>query len=110
MNLCDKNKRPFKRGDIVKVYHFTGARRKRYYMYKQCLGVNRYRYDGQDYMFFSHLNFIDTIDIKVKDSPYHERLDGGCLETYEIVQSIDDDFEMRERVTNSHGKGPISHG
>lgn len=38
----DKHGIPIERGDIVKVFHFIGARRKRHYMFKQCLGLSRY--------------------------------------------------------------------
>ena len=53
----DKNARIIERGDIIKVYHFTGARRKRYYMYKQCLGISNV--GASKMMTFGHLNFTD---------------------------------------------------
>lgn len=31
--FCDKNGYPIKEGDLVRSYHYTGARRKRYYLY-----------------------------------------------------------------------------
>lgn len=93
--LCCYDKRgiPIERGDIVKVFHFTGARRKRHYMYKQCLGVSRYPTGKHDYVFFSHLNFAEIGD---GDGPYHEYL-GEVLPEYEIVQSIKGDHEKRLR-------------
>ena len=91
--VYDKHGIPIERGDIVKVFHFVGSRRKRHYMYKQCLGVNTYpSNDNQEYVFFSHLNFADLIG--ERDGPYHEWL-GTHLSNYEIVQSIKCDHEDR---------------
>lgn len=90
----DKRGTPIERGDVVKVYHFTGARRRRYYMYKQCLGVNTYPNGTQEYLFFAHLNFADLIG--ERDGPYHEHL-GSHLPLYEIVQSVKSDHEERPR-------------
>ncbi len=92
--MCyDKRGTPIIRGDIVKVFHFTGARRKRHYMYKQCLG-EQFLHSSHDhkYMFFSHLNFQD-------DGPYTVSI-GKHLSDYEIVQSIKCDHENRPRVTS----------
>jgi len=96
--LFDKRGIPIERGDVLKVYHFTGARRKRHYMYKQCLGFKMIGKNADvPYMVFSHLNFIeDTIG---RDGPYLEKPDGRILVDYEIVQSMGDDFEDRPRST-----------
>lgn len=95
--LFDKRGIPFQRGDVVKVFHFTGARRKRHYMYHQCLGVQEIGPNATSYVMFSHLNFIE--DRKMQDGPYPELPDGRCLPDYEIVQSIDCKFEERPRHT-----------
>lgn len=34
MKIYDKNERLIREHDLLKIYHFTGARRKKYYMYK----------------------------------------------------------------------------
>jgi hypothetical protein len=86
--LCDKAGRQIERGDIVKVYHFTGLRGKRHFMYKQAMGLRSFGSDSQ-YMVFDHLN-LDT-------EHYHELCDGRSLPDYEIVQSIDAKFEERPR-------------
>jgi len=91
--LYDKRGIPIERGDIVKVFHFTGARRKRYYMYKQCLGFVLVA--TTTYVAFSHLNFIE--DVRAQDGPYLEIPDGRTLSDYEIVQSIKREFEDRPR-------------
>ncbi|WP_433935212.1 hypothetical protein [Brevundimonas diminuta] len=92
----DRRGIPIKRGDIVKVFHFTGARRKRHYMFKQCLGVSRYPSspEGWSGVFFSHLNFREIGDRD--NGPYHET-PGAFLSDYEIVQSIKCDHEDRDR-------------
>lgn len=89
----DKRGIPIERGDIVKVFHFVGARNRRHYMFKQCLGVDRYPNGKRDYVFFSHLNFIG---IGERNGPYHHDL-GEMLSDYEIVQSIKCDHDARPR-------------
>lgn len=88
MTLYDKTRREIMKGDVVKVFHFIGPRRKRYYMYKQALGVETL--GSSQYMKFGHLN--------MRDEGYHEHMDGRILEAYEIVQSIDARFEDRPRL------------
>ena len=86
--IMDKTGREIKRGDIVKVYHFTGARRRKYYMYKQCLGLRKIHPSHDFEMFaFSHLNFSDEV--------YHISPKEGMLLDYEIVQGVKDDFYDR---------------
>lgn len=93
--VFDKRGIPIARGDIVKVFHFTGARRKRNYMYKQCLGPQMLHPSHErPYIMFSHLNFVD--DRRERDGPYHETI-GKLLPDYEIVQSIKCDHEYRPR-------------
>lgn len=90
-NLYDQSGIPIERGDLVKVFHFTGARRKRHYMYKQALGVFMM---GEPtpipFMKFSHLNLNDA-------EYYWERCNGEMLPQYEIVQSIVCDHEERRQ-------------
>lgn len=96
-SLYDKRGIPIMRGDILKVFHFTGTRRKRHYMYKQCLGFKRVGKNADvPYMMLSHLNFIE--DSIARDGPYLERPDGRILSDYEIVQSIEADHDDRPRL------------
>lgn len=106
----DKNGRQIVAGDILKVYHFTAAlRRKKHYMFKQAMGVV---YLGkrapEPFMAFSHLDFTET--------RYYELCDGKRLTHYEIVQSIDCKFDERPRVAgnlaDAHSKNPpeAEHG
>lgn len=99
--LYDKHGIPFERGDIVKVFHFVGARGKRNYMYKQCLGPEMLHPSHEKpYMMFSHLNFVT--DRHVRDGPYHETIDGRKLTDYEIVQSIKCDHEERKKKMSNY--------
>jgi hypothetical protein len=67
-------------GDVLKVFHFVGARRKRHYMYKQVISaVPLGKENPKLYLKISHLD-LD------KSDPYHERLDGRRLTDYEILQ------------------------
>jgi hypothetical protein len=90
--LRDKTGRPIERGDILKVFHFTGGRRKRHFMYKQAIGTKALN-SGTVYMMFSHL--------EMDDQYYLEQCDGRCLADYEIVQSIDAEFHHRPREVPS---------
>ena len=99
--LFDKRGIPFQRGDVVKVFHFTGARRKRHYMYHHCLGTTSIGPSGRQYYLFSHLNFIE--DRHHTDGPYPVLPEGQILPDYEIVQSIDCKFEERPRTPNTGG-------
>lgn len=88
--IYDKTGREIVLGDIVKVYHFTAAlRRKRHYMYKQALNIREWP-SGARAIFFSHQT------MKENDG-YYQMLDGRVLDRYEIVQSIDARFEDRPR-------------
>lgn len=90
-NLYDERGRQIMEGDVLKVFHFTGARRKRHYMYKQAretvmLGGS----SPKPFLKISHLNKADE--------HYHEIEDGRTLAGYDIVQSGSDDLERRARV------------
>jgi hypothetical protein len=87
--IYDKTGREIMRGDIVKVFHFIGPRRKRYYMYKQAAGHNTL--GGSQYMKMTHL------DINDPDDGWHELLDDKMRPHFEIVQSLDAKFEDRPR-------------
>ncbi len=86
--LFDKSGREIIQGDVLKVFHFADARRKRHYMYKQAIGLKTLG-SGTPYMKMSHLELDDTY--------YLERCDGRLLPEYEIIQSIDCKFQDRPR-------------
>lgn len=95
-SIFDKHGVPIERGDIVKVFHFVGARGKRHYMYKQCLGTTTLGPRQAAYFKFSHLNFIeDSLD---RNGPFFQCADGRKLGDYEIVQSITANHEDRPKA------------
>jgi hypothetical protein len=87
MITCDKHRREIKVGDVLKVYHFTGARRKRYYMYKQVIGERLLGGLGGKpkvpYFDVSHLNMDHKENYTIHK---HE----GIKPEYEILQGLDD--------------------
>ena len=92
MNLTkDNHGRAFMIGDILKVSHFTGARRKQYFMYKQIVGFRKLGGSGGspkvDYFDVSHLNLS-------KSENYYIGKHEGVLREYEIIQGLDD---MKDR-------------
>lgn len=90
--LFDMHGREIVRGDVLKVYHFTGARRKRHYMYKHALGTKALG-SGLLYMQMDHLD--------LDGRHYLEACDGRVLPDYEIVQSADAKFEERPRLASA---------
>lgn len=101
--LYDKRGIPIASGDVLKVFHFIGARRKRHYMYKQCLG---FKHIGMNhdvpYMKFGHLNLVAGDE--GRDAYYLEKPDGRTLSAYEIVQSINCDHDDRPRAAISENQ------
>jgi hypothetical protein len=89
-NLYDQNRRQIAVGDVLKVFHFTGARRKRHFMYKQVLAEVTLGADGARYFAVSHLTLG-------ADEPYHEYLDGRVMAEVEIVQGLKGDLDDRPR-------------
>lgn len=92
--LFDKRGIPIEVGDVVKVYHFTAAlRRKKNYMYKQCVEVGMWeaKEHAPEYHWlkFSHLDMSDDY--------YHEERNNMIRTDFEIVQSVKCDHEERLR-------------
>lgn len=100
----DKNRRPFRVGDVLKVYHYTAAlRREKCYMYKQIIGTKvlggtpllcGHSTPPVEYFVVSHL----TLD---HNEHYYIAMDRGMLADYEIVQGTDlypEHFKTREKV------------
>lgn len=97
----DKNGIPFAIGDVVKVFHFIGARRKRHYMYKQVVAERTWP-SGFCCLVFSHLNLLPT---ESKDGGFYVAKDGRRYPDYEIVQCCSrypDHFSTRPRSETSH--------
>lgn len=76
----DKKKRKIMVGDVLKIYSHTGARNKKYYMYKQV--VDTYRNSmGTEFLKINHL--VNT------DSHFFLVNDDRVMDTYEIVQGYE---------------------
>lgn len=88
MQLLDKTNRPIAPGDVLKVFHFIGARRKRHYMYKQAVAYLDLPNSEVPYLKISHLNNpTNKKEDAIGATYYIERADGRVLPDYEIVQS-----------------------
>lgn len=83
--LRDEKGREIRVGDVLKVFHFVGARRKRHYMYKQAL---RYQENdaGKAYLLVSHLSEPFLTELKLGENCFLEAADGRTLKGWEIVQ------------------------
>lgn len=87
--VIDKNGREIEVGDVVKVYHFTGRNRRRHFMYKQVIErVNRSD-STLEHFVVSHLTETLRTYILLIEDQYELN--------YEIVQSWDANFELREK-------------
>lgn len=79
--MLDKSGRKIMPGDVLMVFHFIGARRKRHYMYKQALRYERGR------LVISHLNRIDETEAwELGKNYYTEAADDRPRSDYEVVQ------------------------
>jgi hypothetical protein len=79
--LYDKNRRAIAVGDVLKVFHFVGARRKQHFMYKHVTGQIELGANGAPYFEVSHLNLG-------ADDGYDLAIDGKVLQDYEIIQCM----------------------
>lgn len=85
MTLYDKNRRPILVGDIIKIFHFIGGRKKKYFMYKYV--YNKYtNSNGAVYYTLLHLGSDPAKLLTEKYFMLDE--DGKILEDTEIVQGI----------------------
>jgi hypothetical protein len=84
--LQDQTGTTIKPGDILKVFHFIGARRKRHYMYKQAVEYTRHPRGGP-MLKISHLNRLADEPWEIGKNFYYEVADGRRLDGYEIIQS-----------------------
>ena len=98
--LYDKRGIPIQDGDVLKVFHFTGARNKKYYMYKIAW---TYMWSEGSRMMAAHASGIAKDGCSIKNSyalDYNEK--NGILYNTEIVEGYDENhthFEERERIT-----------
>lgn len=91
----DRKGIPIRSGDVLKVFHFIGARNKRHYMYK--LAWLHTLPDGKSYLMGCHLG-MDAIGGCTISNSYV--LPNGILEDYEIVSgynNIDEELDFNDR-------------
>jgi hypothetical protein len=90
--VLDKHGREIKPGDVLKVWHFVGARRKVHYMYKWVLREERLGKNLTPFLRVSHLSTGNVED------GYWLQKDGRKLYEYEIIDGYGeghDPFDKR---------------
>lgn len=80
--LLDCKGREILLGDLLKVFHFTGRRRKKNYMYKHV--IERLTLGNQNPVPAYKLSHLEL----KKDGYYYELINGRQLMDYEIVQGF----------------------
>jgi hypothetical protein len=90
--IYDNRGVPAHHGDVIKIYHFTGKRKKRYYMYKVVQEVETYSK--------RYLHAVDATELVTKPKgPFRSLLKN--IGEFEIVQGYGPkpyiDFEDRPR-------------
>jgi hypothetical protein len=89
--LTDKKYIPIREGDLVKVFHFIGARKKKYFMYKLI-----HKIDGRWYG--AHVHKIPELGLSLNNS-YALPRSSTHLEDYEIVDGYHGEhFEERRKL------------
>lgn len=98
-NLFDKSGREIIVGDVLKVYHFTAAlRRKKHFLYRHVISQRTFR-DGTEALDVSYLDLTAET--------YTLVCDGSTLSDHEIVQDIAAKLDERPRKsapTDTNGK------
>lgn len=89
MEFYDKTGRPLELFDIVKVFHFTGARKKKHYMYKQVIEKIVTNDPEVEYFKLSHLSNCGT--------SYPLFCNNKINLGHEIVQGFKDSVPFEER-------------
>lgn len=77
--VYDKNGVAIQIGDLLKIFHFTGPRRKKNYLYKFVQGSSVGIACGTEYLEINHLNLK-------RPSHYKLAKTGHTMEDYEIIQ------------------------
>lgn len=95
--LFDKRSRPIEPGDILKVFHYVGARGKHQFMYKQAVAYIELPNSKSPWLKISHLNRLNDEPWALGNNYYLEHADGRLLSEYEIVDSIEVNHNDRRR-------------
>ncbi|WP_025183007.1 hypothetical protein [Leptospira interrogans] len=93
MDFLDKTGRAIQPGDTLKLYHFTGPRRKKFYMYKYVLDFIELGKDERIGLRILHLSYPLN-----PDSSYFTVIcDDKIHDDFEIVQGNSDGYPIEER-------------
>ncbi len=95
--LFDKRARPIKPGDILKVFHYVGARGKHKFMYKQAVAYIELPNSKYKWLKISHLNRLNDEPWTIGHNYYLEHANGRLMSGYEIIDSLEDDLRSRRR-------------
>lgn len=99
MKIRDKIGREIEPGDVLKVFHFVGARGKKNFLFQQALRYERGR------LVISHLNRIDDQEPwEIGKNYYSVGCNERVLREYEIVDSIDAKFDDRPKAPPARPK------
>ena len=107
MNAYDKRGIPIHVGDVLKVFHFIGPRKKRYYMYKHVVSEENAK-SGNRFLLISHLHEPGTT------GTYNMLARDHVDEAIEIVQgyagvSAGRSYEDRKRKEGYEKKSKVLH-
>jgi hypothetical protein len=97
--LFDKRGREIAAGDLLKVFHYVGARGKHQFMYKQAIAYIELPNSKSPWLKISHLNRLSDEPWALGDNYYLEHADGRTLSGYEIIDSINGDHHQRRRAS-----------
>lgn len=86
---ADKKGIEIRPGDVLKVFHFVGARNKQHYMYKVV-----HQIDGYLYAAHAHTIYLEGLSLK---NSFALPRDGGRLDDFEIVEGFNG-CHFEERV------------
>lgn len=86
--MRDKHGRRVQPGDVVKVFHFIGARRKKHYMYKTIVETQQ--------------GVLAACSSELGTKPFPHTCQLSALGDFEIVQGFNPDFDSKERLRNQN--------
>lgn len=99
MAIYDKTGREIRVGDTLKIFHFIGSRRKKYFMYKQVI----------DYKEYTTHKLFTVSHLDTKNSVYYLADNEKFYNDIEIVQGYNNkngelSFEDRPRIIKQNSE------
>jgi hypothetical protein len=87
--IYDTTGREIRAGDVLRVFHFVGRRKKRHYMVKQVTKIAPLQIgDEITWYYISHLNRLADEPWMIGKNYFVELNDGGVRPDWEIIDSI----------------------